>query len=417
MIRIIFILLLLSLELSAAYKNALYYYNQRLYEKALQEVKKSKKDFSNPNLHLIWGYSAEQLGHTEEAMQAFERVLILDSNNTQAKKALNKIYRKSGRTNLLSKKEREYEYAVQERGMPERLEKKHTLPVKVKSSLALGYDSNANVSAGSTILNNYFERDDSQDVISSMFTQITTNIAYEYDFGEAQGWYAKAALDALLKSNFSAHLYDLSALSLELGAGYKQEDYSVYMPFTYSRIHYLDKDLLAYYRFLPTLFVPIDESTMINISVLYSENNYLNAADQTRDDRMLGFSMGGYFLFGEHFAYISGKYENRRAQHSEPAKYIGADFFTATFGVHYQLNHLLLAKLDYSFRYGQYDDVVGFSNTTRDDNLHLLNLKLSYELSKMSELYVAYKYTQNLSNYEPSEYKKSEVYIGVSVNY
>lgn len=417
MVRIVFVLLILSLGLSASYKNALSFYNRGLYEKALHEVKHSKKEYSNPNLHLIWGYSANQLGHTEDAMKAFERVLILDSGNKQATKALHKIYRKTGRTNLLDKKEREYVYVLQERGMPERLEKKQTLPIKVSSSLALGYDSNVNVSPGSTILNNYFETNNSQDGITSFFTLLTANMAYEYDFGKGNGWYVKAALDALLKSNFSAHLYDLSALSLELGAGYKQDNYSLYIPVTSSRIRYLDKELLTYYSFRPTLFIPIDDDTMINISLLYSENNYIDTEDQTKDDKILGFSAGGYFLFGEHFAYLSGKYEHRSAQHAQPFKFIGADFFTATIGVHYQMSDLLSAKLNYSFRYGRYDDLVGFSTASRDDNLHLLNVKLSYQLSKMSELYIAYKYTENLSNYILSEYIKNEAFVGVSIKY
>ena len=417
MTRVILILSIACVALFGSYKNALSYYNEGLYQKALDEAKKSKKNYSNPNLHLIWGYSAQQLGHTEEAMHAFERVLILDANNKQAKVALPQIYRQTDRTELLSEKERGYVYGVSERGMPAELKKKYTLPLKVKTSLALGYNSNANATPGSAVLDTYFDTDSNEEALSSFFLRMTAGINYKYDFGHEDGWYMKTALNALMQSNFSAHLYDLSSVSLEWGAGYEQDNYNLYLPMTYSRINYLDKDLLEHYRFQPTLFIPVNDNFMLNVSILYSESNYIQHEDLTKDDSTWGFSTGGYFLFGDHFAYISAKYENKSPQHAEPSKYIGAKFLTATFGLHYNITPSLLGTIDYRFRHARYDDKVGLTNTIRDDNLHLLDLKLSYKLSEMSEIYISESYTQNLSNYVPSEYKKHNILIGVSVNY
>ncbi len=417
MTRVIFILSIATVTLFGGYKDALFYYKKGDYQQARLEAKKAKKSYANPNLHLLWGYSAQQLGHTEEAMHAFERVLILDPDNTQAKNALTNIYRQTDRTELLSKKERAYTYGLSERGKPKRLVKDRNLPLKAKASLALGYNSNANATPGSAVLDPYFDNDNNEDPLSSFFLRMTADIDYKYDFGHEKGWYMKTAIRAFSQSNFSAHLYDLSSVSLEWGAGYAYKNYDLYLPLSYTRVNYLDKDLLAHVRFQPTLFIPIDDTVILNVSVLYTKSNYNDHEDQGKDDNTVGFSVGGYYLFGEHFAYISAKYEDKDTRHNDPDKYIGAQFLTATFGVHYYFLPDLLGTLDYRFRYGRYDDKVGFTNTIRDDNLHLLDLKLSYKLSKITEIYISENYTQNLSNYVPSEYKRHNVLIGVSVKY
>lgn len=417
MTRIVLMLLIGYVTLYGGYKDALSYYKKGLYKQALQEAKRSKKSYSNPNLHLIWGYSAQQLGRTEEAMNAFERVLIFDSDNKQAKTSLRKIYIQTGRRELLQKKDRDLRYALRERGMPQKLVRRPSLPLKAKASIALGYNDNVNATPGSAVLDTYFETEGSEQRLSSFFSKVTTDIDYNYDFGEEKGWYMKTALNAFIQSNFSAHLYDLSTVSLEQGIGYETKNYNLYVPLSYSRVNYLDKDLLDHLRFLPTLFISVDDNTMLNVSLLYSENNYIQSEDKIKDDKSWGFSTGGYFLFGQHFAYISAKYENKSAVYDEAPKYVGAEYITATFGVHYYLSTSLLATLDYRFRYGRYKDRVGFSNTIRDDNLHLLDLKLSYSFSKNGEVYISESYTQNLSNFVPSEYKRNSVLIGMSYKY
>ncbi len=417
MARVIFILLITYVGLFADYKQALTYYNDALYQKALDEAKRSKKNYSNPNLHLLWAYSARELGLTEDAMNAFERVLIFDANNKQAKDALRKIYRQTDRTELLSEEERSYVSKLSERGVPEGLEKKYTLPLKVNASLSLGYDSNANTTPGSAVLDNYFDTNDYDDKLSSFFSRMTAGIHYKYAFDEEEGAYMKTALRAFSQSNFSAHLYDISTVSLELGAGYAQKSYDLYFPVSYNKVNYLDRDLLAHIRFLPTVLIPVGDDIILDVSLLYSQNDYISDEDQTKNDRTVGISAGGYFLFGDHFAYVSAKYENRKAQDKEPADYISAEFLTATLGANYYFTPSILGTLNYRFRYGRYGDAVGLTNTIRDDNLHLLDIKLSYFFSKKTQIFISENYAQNLSNYVPSEYKKNSIIFGVSVNY
>jgi predicted porin len=77
----------------------------------------------------------------------------------------------------------------------------------------------------------------------------------------------------------------------------------------------------------------------------------------------------------------------------------------------------VLGTLDYTFKYGGYHDHVGLSTTKRDDNLHQLNLKLSYLFSKKSQIYLSDTYYRNISNYTPSEYTKNSLMLGLSYTY
>jgi hypothetical protein len=414
MVRIIFILLLVSVGLSASYKQALTYYQKGNYKKALIAAKHSKKSYSNPNLHLLWGYSAQVLGLMDEAKHAFERVLILDEDNLKATKALHKINQALEIINADRSA-----FLLAERGAIPRLKERHDLPLEVKTSVAVGYDSNVNITPGSVVLNDYYGTEESADRIASLFTKMSSRISYKQDIGERGGWYVKAKARAYTQQNVTteAKHYNLTTGSMEAGAGYTGSTYYLYFPVSYHRVHYLDQDLLEQYRFVPGIMIPIDDKRILEFKARYSQNNYIRKEDKTKDDTTYGVQLGGYYLFDKNIAYLHTRYEQRSAQHNEPSKYIDADYITASVGFNYQFNASFLSAMDYTFRYGQYNDKVGLSNTTRDDNYHQLHVKLSYLYDDDSELYLSETYLENRSNYMVSEYKKHSVMFGITYGY
>jgi len=414
MLRIFLTLTLLNIGLFASYSNVLNYYKNGKYKQAIQEAKASKKEYSNPNLHLIWAYSAKSLGYWEEEMLALERVLILDKDHTQAQHELKLVYQRTHRNELSESSD---PYTLSGRGLPPLLRERGTIPFKTKVSVSIGHDNNLNATPGNLVLSDYFGTDTNTTQLSSLFTRATSQISYTNKFGNNEKWYIKAVIDTYIQSNFSAHYYDLSTGSLELGLGYTQKDYDIYLPFSYYRVNYLDKDLLEHYRFLPQLLIPIGEDIILDINALYSENNYIVSVDKTKDDTTVGVGFGAYYLFGKHFAYLSTKYEHRSTQHANASKYITANFFTLSTGIHYYFTPSFLGTFDYRFRYGRYNDTVGTSSTKRDDNYHQFNTKISYSFSKNSELFIADTYTENHSNYAPSVFNKHSTVLGVSLKY
>jgi len=84
----------------AGVKDAQRLYNQKNYSGAIAQAKKSTHEYSNPNLHLIWAKSAKVLGNNLEAMSAYERVVMLQPSNIEAKKELARTYVALGKHRL-----------------------------------------------------------------------------------------------------------------------------------------------------------------------------------------------------------------------------------------------------------------------------------------------------------------------------
>jgi len=393
--------MILTFGLSANYKNALTYYKSGLYKQAIMEAKSSKKSYSNPNLHLIWGASAQKLGKLNEAMSAYERVLLLDPSNSQAQKALDGIYTKTKRYKLLKDKN------------PSR----NSANWNTTISLAFGFDNNLDATPDSETLQEYFGDTIDSNKTSSSFARLTGSLSYTNDFDEKGGWSVKYLLKAYAQNNFQNNFYNLQTFSFETGLGYNNSNYNFYLPVSYHRVNYLNKDLLSQYRINPKLLIPIEKSNILDFNLIYSQNKYINKEDFNKNDTTYAVEIGNYFLSEKDYFSIHMKYEHHSAINLLPSKYIGANFWTLKLGAKYLLNPKWLTEVNYRFRYGQYDDLVGTSITTRDDNFHQLDTKLSYQWRETSHLFIADTYTENKSNYPAAVYQKNILLLGIDVSF
>ena len=391
----------MNITLFASYIQALKYYQSGQYSQAIKEAKGSKKSYSNPNLHLVWGLSAQKLNKLNESMSAYERVLLLAPDNSQAQKALNHIYKKTKRYKLLKQNDAEDE-----------LNKLTT-----HASLAFGFDNNLDATPDSDTLQEYFGENVETNKTSSSFVRLTGSLSYTDDLSEKGGWYTKYLLKAYVQNNIDANFYDLKTVSFEAGLGYNTHTYNLYLPLSYHRVNYLGKDLLSQYRFNPKILIPVGDTQLLDINLIYSTNNYIASEDGIKDDTTYAIEVGNYFLSKKNYISTHIKYEHHSAINALPSKYIGANFWTLKLGAKYALSPKVLATVNYRFRFGQYDDLVGTSITRRDDNFHQLDTKLSYKWSKKSNLFLANTYSENRSNYPAAVYQKNSVLLGVNFNY
>ncbi len=393
--------MLLTLGLSANYKKSLSYYKSGLYRQAIKEAKSSKKSYSNPYLHLVWGASAQKLGKLNEAMSAYERVLLLDPSNMQAQKALDAIYTKTKRYKLLKDKDPSH-------------------PLKNWNntiSLGFGFDDNLDATPDSETLQEYFGNTADTNKTSSPFARLTGALSYTDDFNEDGGWSIKYLLKAYAQNNFQNNFYNLTTFSFETGLGYNDLNYNFYLPISYHRVNYLNKDLLSQYRVNPKLLIPVGTSNILDMNLIYSQNKYIDPKDTNKNDTTYAVELGNYFLSGKDYFSIHMKYEHHSAINLLPSKYIGANFWTLKLGTKYLLSPKWLTQVNYRFRYGQYDDLVGTSITTRDDNFHQLDTKLSYQWLESSHLFIADTYTENKSNYPAAVYQKNILLLGMDFSF
>jgi len=403
--KFILSLILISLTLEASYIKMLNYAKQNKHTQVLKEAKQSFNDYQNPKLHLLWAKSAQKLGKTTVAMSAYERVIILDPNNQEAKNALSLIYQETHREGLSTN--------------PDNGTKKNKL--KAKINLSFGHDSNVNVNASGDELDGYYGVALGLDKISSSFTRINANISYLYNFEEYDNWFIQNSLDIYYQNNLDAHLYNLTIPTAEIALGYSKNNYLFYFPISYNNINYLNKNLLNIFSFTPRMRVSVLDNALWDTSVIYTRRNYIEHIDTTKNATTYGFQTGIYWNTDQTQLHLNVKYENRTADKNKNDRFIDANFFTIDTNFKYYFTSSLIAETHYFFKYADYSDDIGTDATpstiSRDDYINEVDLKLSYLLNKDMEIYVRDTYTQSLSTYIPAEYNKNVLLLGFQVRY
>ena len=404
--RLINILLFSSITLFASVEQVQQYYEAGQYEKAIKEAKSSKSEYSNPNLHLLWAKSAEALGRVDEAMSAYERVVMLDEENVDVKLRLANIYSKTQRYTLASESKKElqnYQLTPEQRNSLGLLRGEDVEELKAKASLNMGYDSNINVGA-------------SGDEISTLFGRFSGSVSYINELKAKKAWYTRADLKLYYQNNMDAHYYDMLVAGLDMGLGYAGDNYTFYIPIGYDTIHYLDVNMLSQLRLEPKVNITLDDM-IVNVNAKYSSRSYKQTIHKGMDDTSFGFGSGLYYLIGKDFAYINFKYENFSSDKTLHNQYIDKNMITSSIGLNYNVNDFLVSRFDYRFRLGSYDDVVLDTNDKRKDNYNQFEVKLSHFLDEKQELYISNRYVKNSSNYADADYTKNIVMFGISVNY
>ena len=407
----ILILSLLSLSLFAGVKQVQTYYDAKEYKEAITEAKASSDDFSNPHLHLLWAKSAEALGHENEAMSAYERVEMLDKNNIEARIALAKLYKRTGRDDLArteAKSLQNYQLTPQQRNSLDSLRGINVHSFKAYASLAVGHDTNINIASEELT-------GASGEALSTMFAQFSGSLSYINEIEDKGGWYARGDLQLYNQTNFdsNASLYDLFLGGLSVGAGYAGDGYNIYIPIGYDSINYLEKNLFTQIKLQPRINYILSNELIFSGDLNYVARSYTTDDNlNNRDDNTYGLGMGAYYLLGKDFIYLKAKYENSSADIDVVGvEYVDKTALSMSLGANYNLVSWLVVKADYRFRLGSYDD------NDRSDKFNQVGIKFSHYFAKMFEAYVSDTYAKNSSNISDKEYTKNIFMFGIALNY
>ena len=418
--KITTLILLANISLLADITQLQSLYYAGSYEETITHAKSLTSEYSNPALHRLWAQSAEALGREDEAMSAYERAAILDKSDTESRVALIKIYKSSGRDSLAnetSKELKNYQLSLKQRNSLAKLKSTRQDSIKAKAAISIGYDSNINVNPGSSALDDYYGTTGSTDELSTLFGRFVGGVSYMHDLEDKGDWYVSASLRAYYQNNFDEDFYNLFLGSLEVGAGYAGDGYTVYVPLNYDTVNYLDKDLLSQYRVDPRMNLLISSNFIVNLNLRYAKRDYTDTVDEARNDSTMGVGFGLYYLFDKDFVYFNAKYEMYEADDSSAVKFIDKDMMTASLGVNYNLTPWLVSRLDYRYRSGSYDDDIDTKAEARSDTYSQVEIKFSHYFMDNFEVYISDRYATNSSNYVPAEYSKNIVMLGLGMNY
>ena len=363
------------------------------------------------------GKCYETEGNTNLAQAAYERALIEDRDNAQARLKLATLYK-----NMQMQKEadavllklNDKQLTPQQRTSLATLKHKQkkreeNSNFRARASLDLGYDSNINISPLTDNL-----PVGTQPPSSTLFSRFMADGSYMHDLDTQGGWYFRSDANIYYQNNFSAHTYDVLYGRIFAGAGYYGQHYALYLPLFYDRLNYLDRDLLQESGIKPSLNLDLANHFIFNLSASYSLRRYIQSQDRLHDDNIARAESAIIWIKENKQAYLRGRYENYMAQNLHPTSFTNKTLYYAQVGGLYSFYNIVDLRLNYQFRYGRF---APYANIRRIDSNHDAKIKLEKDIFTHLRLSAQYRYMINHSSYYLAEYTKHEAMLGLIYNY
>ncbi len=403
--RLLSALVLAGTQLFCAEMTALQaLYDHGDYQNVILEASQDYPHYNDPQLHFLWAKSAEALGDDIAAMSAYERVLLLDSKHTQAQIALVAVYKRLHRgmlsdalyANLFR---RESTVATNSRAL------------RLDAKLSLGYDSN--IGANSDLQRSDTLRDDVED---TLFARANAQVSYTRHFDAH--WFAQATLGAEAQTNSDTPLYNLYDAAASMGMGYRTDDAVFYVPLSYTRMYYLERDFLAQYGTYPYCNIALTPHMTLNLGFKYLQRRFVDPVDRPRNDTVLGSGAGLFYTIERGYVSVKGGYDRYDAQEATPLYFTEKQIFHTDAGIGKTFGDYLFSA-DYHFQQAYYDDTFqsGSKQEKRTDTYHRIDMKADMLLYEHWHLTLEYGYTKNDSNYRYAPYSKHVIMTGVQYSY
>jgi len=365
--------------------------------------------------NLAVGICYEEEGNTNLAQAAYERALFENEDDTQARLRLAALYKTihmSPQSTALLTQIDERKLTPKQRSSLALLRKKSDTSLssfRARAVLSIGYDDNININP---IDNTNLTTTDEQ--IGTAFSRATLEGSYLHDLNEPGGWFLRGDGSFYYQNSFSDHEYDVTYGRLYAGGGYRNENFSLYLPLYYDRLNYLDRDLFQESGIRPDINIQLTSTLILDLNGMYSSRRYIQEADKARDDEIMGAGAGLFWIDTHDLAYIKMRYVDYSAVSEAAPDFTDKTLYYIALGGIYEIIPALDLHTDYQFRYGDFEEI---AQGTREDKNHDLKLALEYRLSTDFRVRGQYRYLYNDSNVNPARYQKSETLLGLIYTY
>ncbi|MEA3523622.1 MAG: hypothetical protein U9R50_11710 [Campylobacterota bacterium] len=415
-IKLLTILLISSIEIFASKISILQtLYDKQEYHEVIKVAKNNYSLYSNPNLHLLWAKSAEALGDDISAMSAYERVLMINPNHTDAQVALVYLYKKLNRESL--SQELRATLLTQELSPSTRAAlavayDDFSQKLSVSAKISLGHDSNIGANSNDGITTQEYD-----DAIETLFTRASVQANYIHYLSTQWFWQGDAQLYA--QNNNDADFYNLYNGSAALGLGYKDDAFTLFFPLSYGRMYYFEHDFLQQYGVYPYLNITLTPSIILNFNFKYLQRRFIKPEYQIQNDDVLGTSAGVFWYFDQGFTYIKGGYDTYSAQENTPLYFTDKQVLHSDIGVSTFIDRYIF-RADYHFEYSNFDDTFESqtdANKKRTDTYHRIDLKTGLVFYDQWSLNLEYAYTNNDSQYKYASYDKHVMMTSLQLSY
>lgn len=369
---------------------------------------------NNAEINFFVGRCALELRHYDEAVAAFDRVLILNPKHTRTHLEMARLYFERKQLELA---QNELDLVLSEQ-----------LPSDVRdSAMAFKRTIDETLSrhhfGGALIVGGGYDSNVNNDIGSKQFTIPALNIPisgnekngdgygfstfvfnHSYDFGDRGGWSLENSFIAYDKLYSQSSQNNLVLFSLSSAPTWSEDKTTIALPVTFDRVYIDGKGYLANVGAGVKSSYLIDPLSQIEGGYSFKRGYY---HDETYDvnahllfanyRRIFGENL---FALGLHVSYgINKEVESVRTDVQDKEWKYGLDLskeFTKEFR----------GSLGYTRTSTNYDDVDTIFLTKRQDDKDQYELSFGYTLQKNLSLGTSVMYSNNHSNHDPYTYDK-----------
>jgi len=405
--------------------------NERILQEAKQsfETKEFEKAYgffenlstemaTNAEVQFYLGLSAMELQKYDEALAAFDRVLMLDPNHTRTKLEIARVYYISEQYEQASVEVR----SILTENLPFEVKKsvdafKATLEEKLKKeawlatvSIGAMYDSNANNQFNDTI-----KLPGSEKAKSDSYLYSTAGLTHIYDIGERGDWFVES--NGLFYLKMNRHITDnnLALFSLSTKPYYSEGQYRIGFPISFDRVYLSGEGYAKVLQGGIEGSYLLDEQSMLLAGLILKRSYYED--DNTLDANSHVWSLTYKRSVGDDpiIFSIGINYENISEVRGSGIN-VTADAWTHKIEASKELMPDLVGSISYAYKYKDYDkqdaklSLISI-DPHRKDKESTYGVGLSYMLDKTSSINAIISYANQNSTQEPYEYDKTTIGI------
>jgi hypothetical protein len=401
---------------SDLYQKANQSYAAKSYQEAYPLYEQLNDQFpDSPEINFLVGRCALELKLYDEAVAAFDRVLILNPQHNRTRLELARLYTEIGQYDLaqteldtvlsgqLPSEVRDIVLTFKS-NIDKRLSR-HTFNGVIV--MGGGYDSNANNDIGNKafLVPSFNLWLDGKEEVSSTSIFATSVLNFGYDFGDRGGWSIENSVVGYTVANAKERQNNLSLISLSASPTWFDQDYRLQFPLTYDRVYMDDKGYMYNLSGGARISYLLDTTSQLSGGYTYKRGYF--DTDSALDVSSHSFSASYKKAFGENpiiiainTSYsINNELEGSRTDVTSHGYGYGAEI-SKTFP--YQINGAFVYSVGSTF-YEETDVTFG---TMRHDTRKNYEIRLSKFIQNNVSVNAIASYIENDSNQAPFEYDK-----------
>lgn len=369
----------------------------------------------NAELNFFLGRCALELKMYDQAITAFDRVLILNPSHTRTHMELARLYFE---TQQFESAKAELDAVLKENIPTNIREVALAFQRKIDESMTRhifngalivggGYDSNANNDIGHKefIVPAFNVPITGNDKVSDSNLFATFVLNHNYDFGERKGWTLEDSFVAYTKMNSKQSNNDLSLFSLTMAPTYSENSYKLSFPLTYDRIYLDGKGYMYNLSSTAKASYLLDSSSQVEGGYTYKRGYY----DQDRNqDVIANIFFASYkkalgtdpIMLSLTTSYTSNGEVNQGRTDVASTGWSYAAQLAKSFTNGFR------TSVGYTYSTTDYDKTDALYGTKRADTRDEYELTLGYSIRDNFMINAIVTYSDNSSNHDPFNYDK-----------